>query len=99
VDGVQSPDQSENNINDINVLEFYHVIRWNLEYSAHRPVHGDPSGEVCTAVAVSYAPMVWEAFLCTGHMLTVVCNACHLWFLQAGDGHEVPCETWYSTAR
>ena len=22
--------QSENNINDINVLEFYHVIRWNL---------------------------------------------------------------------
>ena len=29
-DEVQSPDQSENNINDINVLEFYHVIRWNL---------------------------------------------------------------------
>ena len=30
MDEGQSPDQSENNINDINVLEFYHVIRWNL---------------------------------------------------------------------
>ena len=28
---MQSPDQSENNINDINVFEFYHGIRWNLQ--------------------------------------------------------------------
>ena len=33
LDEVQSPDQSENNINDINVLAFYHVIRWNLEFT------------------------------------------------------------------
>ena len=32
MDEVQSPDQSENNINNINVLSFYHVIRWNLKY-------------------------------------------------------------------
>jgi CubicO group peptidase (beta-lactamase class C family) len=31
LDEVQSPDQSENNINDINVFEFYHGIRWNLQ--------------------------------------------------------------------
>jgi hypothetical protein len=27
-----------NNINDINVLEFYHVIRWNLEITSRHTV-------------------------------------------------------------
>jgi hypothetical protein len=30
LDEVQSPDHSENNINNINALEFYHLIRWNV---------------------------------------------------------------------
>src|SRR5262245_48909109 len=38
-------------------------------------------------------------FLCTGHRLTVVCNAWNLLCLQAGDGYAVPWETWYYTAR
>jgi hypothetical protein len=32
LDEGQSPDQSENNINDINMLAFYHLIRWNLDF-------------------------------------------------------------------
>src|SRR5262245_40220288 len=58
------------------------------EYSAHRPVHGDQSGAVCTAVAVSDAPMVWETFRVTDHRLPVICDACNLLFLQARDGCE-----------
>jgi len=27
-----APDRSENSINDINVLAFYHLIRWNLKF-------------------------------------------------------------------
>jgi hypothetical protein len=30
LDEVKAPDQSENSINDINRLAFYHLIRWNL---------------------------------------------------------------------
>ena len=37
MDEGQSPDRSENNIDDINVLEFYHVIRENLGYITGLP--------------------------------------------------------------
>jgi hypothetical protein len=44
VDEGQSPDQSQNNINDINVLVCYHVIRWKLEKA------GFPAVTICTDI-------------------------------------------------
>jgi hypothetical protein len=58
LDEGQSPDQSENNINDINMLAFYHLIRWNLGCSRglHRCLGScfSPLSSLCS----------WQAVVC-----------------------------------
>ena len=64
LDEVQSPDQSENNINDINVLEFYHLIRWNLSIGiGQSATHPDLPGLFAYRPALGLHPLV-ENLMC-----------------------------------